>query len=162
MNEILLDKDGYKKFLDELERLKEKNISLSSVASEAYSDAVGDGWHDNFAFEETMRESRKIACLIDNMINKHKNIKIIEEEVLDKDYINIGDIVKIEFIYEEDDREIEIVKLTGNYIPNTKSEITEITLNSPLGKRLYKSRVGDILEYNINNAVIKINVIEKC
>lgn len=52
MEEILVDENGYKHFYDELERLKEFSIISASKGNEAYSDAVGDGWHDNFAFEE--------------------------------------------------------------------------------------------------------------
>jgi len=161
MEEILVDKEGYKQFLEELEILKEKNLSLSSVASEAYKDAVGDGWHDNFTFEDTMRESRKIVSQIDKMIGEQHILRIIDNGEYDKDLVNIGDVLRIEFVYNEDDNEEEVIKLTGKYIPNTNSDIKEISLNSPLGKTIFKNRIGNMLEYTVNNIVLKVKIIKK-
>ena len=36
MNEILVDKNGYKQFLDELERLKKLSLISASVGNEAF------------------------------------------------------------------------------------------------------------------------------
>lgn len=68
MEEILVDSDGRCQYYEELERLKNLSLINSSVGSESYTSSVGDWWHDNFAFEESMRESRKIASRIDRMI----------------------------------------------------------------------------------------------
>ena len=61
MEEILVTEEGYNQFLHELEKLQKLSIDNSTVGSEAYESAVGDGWHDNFSFEQNMRESRTIA-----------------------------------------------------------------------------------------------------
>ena len=47
---------------------KEECENCDWGGSESYVDAVGDGWHDNFAFEDTMRESRKIASRINKNV----------------------------------------------------------------------------------------------
>ena len=51
MEEILVDENGYKQFFEELKKLEDLSRSNSALGSEVYKDAVGDGWHDNFAFE---------------------------------------------------------------------------------------------------------------
>ena len=50
MEEIFVDENGYNQFLEELEKLKQQSLLVSSTGSKAYQDAIGDGWHDNFAF----------------------------------------------------------------------------------------------------------------
>ena len=69
----------YNQFYDELERLKELSKSNSTLGSEVYRDAIGDGWHDNFAFEQTMRDSRLIAKRIDDMLEKRKYLKVVKD-----------------------------------------------------------------------------------
>ena len=160
MSEILVDKEGYKQFYEKLEKLKNSSISNANTLSKAYNDYVGDGWHDNPAYEEAMRVNRMIDNDIKKMLEQEKNIKVIIDEY-DPKYININDIVKIEFIYSDDDIENEIIKLTGKYIPNTDLEVKEITLNSPIGKAIYKKKIEDICWYEVGNNKIKIRIVEK-
>ena len=94
MKEILVDENGYNQFLEELEKLKQQSLLISSAGSKAYQDAIGDGWHDNFAFEESMRQGRNVATRIENMLKTKQHLKIIESEAKDSNLINIGDIVK--------------------------------------------------------------------
>lgn len=155
---ILVDESGYKQFLDELEKLKNKSLSIATNGSESYKAAVGDGWHDNFDFEESMRESRTISARIDKMLMEEKKLKLVIKEKLNENIVNIGDTVKIEIIYSDDDTEIEIVTLTGKYIPNIDDEIT---LNSPLGRAIFKKKIDSINEYKVNDKVIKVKLIEK-
>ncbi len=73
MKDILVDIDGFNQYYEELNRLKDLSLSIASIGSESYAAAVGDGWQDNFAFEDTMRESRKITSRIDKMLEDEKN-----------------------------------------------------------------------------------------
>lgn len=162
MKEILVDKEGYKQFFCELERLKELSLTSASVGSEAYKDAIGDGWHDNFAFEDSMRESRAIASKIDTMLNEQPYLQIVDSDDLGEQYINIGDTIKVLVKYDIDDVEEYILKLTGKYLPDYDATIQEISLNSPLGKTLYLKKVDDELYYEINGKKVEIEVLELC
>lgn len=161
MDKILLDNIGYKQFLDKLEELKNNSNESAVAGSDAYDSAVGDGWHDNFAFEESMRESRLIAKRIDDMYDKKKNIEIIEDKVKPKDKVNLNDTIAVEIIYSDDDIEKETITLTGKYIPNTSIEPQEITINSPLGKAIYKSKIGSTQKYKVDGREITIKIISK-
>lgn len=136
MQEILVDINGYNQFFQELDRLQEISRQNSVLGSEVYQAAVGDGWHDNFAFEESMRESRMLAKRIVDMLEKKKKLKIIDDRIKDNDLINLGDTVDVEIRYSVDDIERETITLTGNYLPNTNNNLNEITLNSPMGKAI--------------------------
>ena len=160
--EILVDEEGYNQFIEELEKLKELSIDNGMVGSEAYESAVGDGWHDNFSFEQNMRESRTIAKMIDKMLDDKNKLKKIKVPKYEEDCINIGDTIKLSIKYDVDDIETETIKLTGKYIPNTKGKIPEITLNSPLGKAIYLKKITDKnIYYYVNDNKIEIEIIKK-
>ena len=164
MEEILVDENGYQQYLDEIEKMKKLSLNNLIAGSEAYNDAIGDGWHDNFAFEQTIIEDRIIATKINNLLSKKPFIKVITIENLKKEIINIGDILVLEIKYAEEEIEKIKIKLTGNYFPNTNLEdgIQEITLNSPLGKAIYKKNIkDDDINYMVLNKKIEIKVKEK-
>ena len=161
MEKILVDENGYKQFMDELEKLKQQSINNSITGSEEYKDAVGDGWHDNFAFEQSMRESRLIAKKLDDIFEKKKHLEIIKEKSRPNNVVNIGDKIILEIKYSDDDIETETIILTGNYIPDPIKDIKEITLNSPIGKAIYKAKVGKMVSYNVNGTIVEVKIISK-
>lgn len=115
MKEIIVDKEGYEQYYKELERLKNISDNNATVGSEAYKDAIGDGWHDNFAFEDSMRESRTIANKINKMLEEEKYLKVIEDNKKDNTIVNIGDTLVLKIKYNNEDYEEETLKLTGKY-----------------------------------------------
>ena len=129
MKDILVDTDGFNQYYEELNKLKDLSLSIASIGSESYADAVGDGWHDNFAFEDTIRESRKIASRINKMLEDEKNLKIVDRKSTSDDIIDIGDILMIKVIYDVDDIEKYTIKLTGKYMIDNNSIVKEISLN---------------------------------
>lgn len=160
MSEILVDKEGYNQFFEKLENLKESSTSNANTLSKSFNDYVGDGWHDNPVYEEAMRKSRMIDDDIQKMLDQQKYLKVVEDDYNDN-LVNINDVVEIEYIYSKDDKETEIIKLTGKYIPNTDLEIKEITLNSPIGKAMYKKKIGEECSYNVGNNDIKLKIIKR-
>ena len=161
MEEILVDDEGRCQYYDELEKLKNLSLINSSVGSESYTSSVGDGWHDNFAFEESMRESVKIVSRIDRMIEEEMYLKVVHRKNYHNDIIDIGDILTVLVIYDEDDKEEYTIKLTGKYLPNTDSLINEISLNSPIGRCIYLKNIYDDIYYYVNDKRIDIKVIKK-
>lgn len=161
MKEILLNKEGYQEFYEELKRLKDLSLNIASTGSEEYDSAVGDGWHDNFAFEESMRESRKIASRINKMLEEEKYLKRVEKTT-NNNLIDIGDILLVKVIYSEEDIEEYMIKLTGKYLPNTNNKIKEISLNSPIGKSIYLKDINDNnIYYYVNDKKIDIKIIRR-
>ena len=161
MKDVLVDTDGFNQYYEELNRLKDISLSIASIGSESYADAVGDGWHDNFAFEDTMRESRKIASRINKMLEDEKYLKIVDKKSNSDDIIDIGDILKIKVIYDIDDIEEYTVKLTGKYMIDNNAKIKEISLNSPIGRSIYLKNINDDIGYYVNDKKISIKIINK-
>lgn len=162
MKDILVDTDGFNQYYEELNRLKELSLSIASIGSESYADAVGDGWHDNFAFEDTMRESRKIASRINKILEDEKYLKIVDKKSTSDDIIDIGDILTIRVIYDIDDIEEYTIKLTGKYKIDNNVKIKEISLNSPIGRSIYLKNINDNnISYYVNDKKISIKIINK-
>ena len=161
MKDVLVDIDGFNQYYEELNRLKDISLSIASIGSESYADAVGDGWHDNFAFEDTMRESRKIASRINKMLEDEKYLKIVDKKSTSDDIIDVGDILKIKVIYDIDDIEEYTIKLTGKYMIDNNAKIKEISLNSPIGKSIYLKNINDDIGYYVNDKKISIKIINK-
>ena len=162
MKDVLVDIDGFNQYYEELNRLKDISLSIASIGSESYADAVGDGWHDNFAFEDTMRESRKIASRINKMLEDEKYLKIVDKKSTSDDIIDIGDILKIKVIYDIDDIEEYTIKLTGKYMIDNNAKIKEISLNSPIGRSIYLKNINDDdIGYYVNDKKIGIKIIKR-
>ena len=161
MKDVLVDTEGFNQYYEELNRLKDISLSIASIGSESYADAVGDGWHDNFAFEDTMRESRKIASRINKMLDDEKYLKIVDKKSNSDDIIDIGDILKIKVIYDIDDIEEYTIKLTGKYMIDNNAKIKEISLNSPIGRSIYLKNINDDIGYYVNDKKISIKIINK-
>lgn len=151
MKDVLVDTEGFNQYYEELNRLKDLSLSIASIGSESYADAVGDGWHDNFAFEDTMRESRKIASRINKMLEDEKYLKIVDKKSNSDDIIDIGDILKIKVIYDIDDIEEFTYKDYDEYI---------IDNNIRIGKQKnsnFLERVSLINKKNIKNIDVSLN-----
>lgn len=162
MKDILVDIDGFNQYYEELNKLKDLSLSIASIGSESYADAVGDGWHDNFAFEDTMRESRKIASKINKMLEDEKYLKIVDKKSTSDDIIDIGDILKIKVIYDIDDIEEYTIKLTGKYMMDNNAKIKEVSLNSPIGRSIYLKNINDDdIGYYVNDKKISIKIIRR-
>lgn len=162
MKGVLVDTDGFNQYYEELNRLKDISLSIASIGSESYADAVGDGWHDNFAFEDTIRESRKNASRINKMLEDEKYLKIVDKKSTSDDIIDIGDILKIKVIYDIDDIEEYTIKLTGKYMIDNNAKIKEVSLNSPIGRSIYLKNINDNdIGYYVNDKRISIKIIRK-
>lgn len=162
MKDILVDIDEFNQYYEELNKLKDLSLSIASIGSEFYADAVGDGWHDNFAFEDTMRESGKIASRINKMLENEKYLKIVDKKSTSDDIIDIGDILKIKVIYDIDDIEEYTIKLTGKYMMDNNAKIKEVSLNSPIGISIYLKNINDNdTHYYVNDIRISIKIIRK-
>ena len=159
MKEILVDKNGYEQFFEEFDKLKMSLTSNAAHGSEVYADAVGDGWHDNFAYEEAMRQEKMIQTKVMEMTKQKDLLKIIDTIPYSDEYVCIGDKIEVSIKYNDDDYEVEVIKLTGKFRPN--DEENEISLNSPMGNAILRKTIGDTVEYKVNNKKIEVNILRK-
>ena len=155
---LKMTKEGYEEQLEILEKLCKQFQENEQAMTRAYKNSSGDGAHDNAEFEELLGLERRLAKQINNQKEKIKNIEIINIELLEDDVINIGDTVKINMIFSEDDTEDMQIMLVGT---DGKINENKVSINSPLGKAIYKQKIGSLNSYNVNNNKIFIEILEK-
>ena len=162
MEEILVDENGYKQFFEELKRLEDLSRSNSALGSEVYKDAVGDGWHDNFAFDEANMQERMILGQLRECYLKLERAEIVEKHD-DDTLVDVNDIVTVDMIFGPDDSEELEFKLVGSVGAHTsdKSGIQEVSINSPLGKSVYHKKVGEKASYKVESRVFNVEIISK-
>jgi transcription elongation GreA/GreB family factor len=152
---IYLDEEGYKEYLDSIEKLKEKLTNNSKGKTESYYAAVGDGWHDNFAYEDANRQETMIVSEINKLKDNLPKIEIIKRGN-NRNIIDIDDEVTLEIDYGTG-KETNTYKL----IAHNPTRDTDISINSPLGKAIYKRKVNDTVSYNVGNNAFMVKIINK-
>lgn len=157
MDKIYLDQNGYNEYLKEIENIKKK-ITANSGDITIYQsdDAYGDGWHDNFAYEQAIKKENSLFHELEKKIQGLQNIEIIEE-TFDEGIVRLNSIVNLIF---DDSNEIETFKLIGNTVSKKIGCIQAITLNSPLGKSIYKKIKNERFEYEIGDKKISGYIVD--
>lgn len=157
---IKLNKQGYE---DCLKAIAEKERQLADLRMYKGTDAIfqGDNWHDNPTLYQAELQERGLMLEIAEMKQKLQNVEIVEN-LGDEELIDIGDVVKIDMIFSEDDREEEIFKLVAT-TPELRfdAEIKEVSINSPIGNAMYHKKVGEIATYKVQDRTFTIQIKEK-
>ena len=158
---IKLNKQGYEDYLKVLE---EKERQLAELRMYKGKDAIfqGDNWHDNPTLYQAELQERGLMLEIAEMRhNLQYNIEIVEK-LDNEELVDIGDVVKIDMIFSEDDREESIFKLVGTAPDfDMNAEIQEVSINSPIGKAMYHKKVGEIATYQVQDRTFTLQIKEK-
>ena len=158
MSKIYLDKLGYENYLKSLEDIK-KEIDENAKLMSLYvsDDAYGDGWHDNFAYEETMRKEAELFQKYNKKKSMLKDIVIIDKKSNGTVSLNM----KVELLF-IDDETVEEYIITGDI--NSNIDDNSITINSPLGSAIYGKKIGDKVSYKVGDNTYNVEIlgIEAC
>lgn len=153
MDKIVVDQKGYNQFYEELEKLKQLSLNVACASSESYNDAIGDGWHDNFDFEDSIRTSRYIASKIDKMKQGEQHLEIIDNINLGEEYINIDDCFEIEIMYDEADLEATLMCTITKENYNKVLEMCEFAIKHKVRSIRFFNylKIGNALELSEDN-----------
>ena len=157
---IYLDQEGYNQLLQELEQLKKELAENNLEKGEAYSGAVGDGWHDNFAFDEANRRERLLLGRIKECYERLNSVVIVARTE-DDDVIDFGDMVNINMVFAPDDIENCWIELVGVSTSHSNGDIQKVSINSPLGKAIYHKHIGEKTDYEVNKHKIIVEILAK-
>lgn len=148
---MLLSMEGINQ-IDKL--IKEESTKLKSIQKEKAEAFQNDtnSWHDNSSYDIAVEKENKAFDEI-NRLSKIKFEAEVVEPHYEKDKIDIGDEIKVSV----KDDEFTVV-LTGKFIADKKAD--EITLNSPLGKAIYKRCVGEIVDYKVGEQINRVKIME--
>lgn len=154
---IYLDQEGYEKFKKEIEGLKAKLASIDVERGTACSDAIGDSWHDNFAYDEAVRKENFTVNQLKEKLEELERVVIIEKSN-DKNLIEIGDTVVVDMISPTGAVKEHVIKIVASFDLSAGEGVRVVSIESPIGKAIYHKHVGDRSAYIVNGNSFTINI----
>lgn len=73
--------------------------------------------------------------------------------------VNLGDVVELNLIFDEDDQERMLMRLGTVRRNNTDDGIDVISVESPLGEAIYKQEVGKVVPYQVNKNTFHAEIL---
>ena len=154
--EILLTAAGIKELEDELEHLKvvgRQEIKEKIQVALSFGDLS-----ENSEYDEARNDQGKLEARISEIENILARAKLIDEDALSTDIIQMGSRVTIKDVEYGDIFKYQIISSTST----SKDKGTDYLTSdeSPVAKALIGHAVGDIVEVEAPVGVIKYEVIE--
>lgn len=137
-DKIYLDEDGLLDFYNRLDKIKKELEEIGLEKAEAYQAVVGDGWHDNAAFEEAVRkEQSKQAEKRELVSQKVRILPISLHAIVGK--VDLYD--KVSIVINGKDTGPSLILVTRSVQMSEMGLYT--TVNGPLGRALYNKGVDE-------------------
>lgn len=150
---IILTSDGLKNLEDELENLKVvRRAEVAVKIKEARSQ--GD-LSENAEYDAAKEEQAEIETRISTIEKMLRNVEVIEEDKLNKNKVNLGNTVKL---YDEEFEEEVTYTIVGSAEADPKAG--RISNESPLGITLIGRGIGDEIEVNAPDGIIRFKLLE--
>lgn len=150
---IILTSDGLRKLEEELENLKvvrRAEVAVKIKEARAQGDLSENAEYDAAKEEQAEIESRIVV--IEKML---RNVEVIEESDLNQNKINLGNTIKL---YDVEFEEEVVYTLVGS--AEADPQQGRISNESPLGIALIGHEVGDEVDVDAPDGVIKFKVLE--
>ncbi len=157
-NVIYLTKQGYEDIKKELEELKKRRMEIAAKIADAQ--ALGD-LSENAEYQSARMEQSINEGRIMELEHILKYAVIIEEEVQpaagSQAVVTVGSKIKIK--EHTDDGVVEkVYHIVGSHEANPSEG--KISNESPIGKALLGSKVGDIVEIQLPKGTIKCEIVD--
>ncbi|GKX28352.1 transcription elongation factor GreA [Vallitalea longa] len=150
---VILTYGGLRELEDELQNLK---VFRRKDVAEKIKDARAQGdLSENAEYDAAKEEQGEIETRIVEIEKILKNAEVVDEEEISLDIISVGCKVKIYDLEFEEEIDYAIVGSTEADPLNYK-----ISNESPVGSALIGSKVGDLVEVETPNGVIRVKVLD--
>ncbi len=151
--QTVLTSDGLKKLEEELDELK--SVKRREVA-EKIKVALGYGdLSENSEYDEAKNEQGLIEARIAEIEATLKNVKIIDEDNLSTEHVQLGNTVTVKDIEED---EILVLHIVGS--KEVDMAAGKISDESPIGKALMGHAKGDTVEVEAPAGIFKFEIID--
>jgi len=149
----ILTYEGLKKYEEELQELKV--VKRREVAQKIKEAREQGDLSENEEYDAAKDEQRDIEARIEELEKILKNAEVVDEDEVELDRINIGCKVKILDVEYNEELEYKIVGST-----EANSLKGKISNESPVGKALIGSKVGDTISVETPAGVFQYKVLE--
>lgn len=151
--QYILTYEGLKEREEELEYLK--SVRRAEVAETIKQARAYGDLSENSEYDEAKDEQAKLEIRIATLENLLKNVKIIDEDDIDTNTVNVGSKVKVHAIETGDSSIYAIVGSTEADPLGGK-----ISDESPIGRALIGHKVGDKVSISVPIGTITMEIIE--
>ena len=151
--QVFLTAEGLVKIEDELDNLKSvkrKEVAARIKVALSFGDISENSEYDQAKNEQAQLEER--IAKLENML---RNAKIIDEDEITTDKVSIGSRVVVKDL--EFDEEMEYVLVGSAEADPYEGRISN---ESPLGSALIGHKIGEIIEVNVPDGVIKYEILK--
>ena len=149
----ILTYEGLKKYEEELQDLKV--VKRREVAQKIKEAREQGDLSENAEYDAAKDEQRDIEARIEELEKILKNAEVVDEDEVDLERINIGCKVKILDVEYNEELEYKIVGST-----EANSLKGKISNESPVGKALIGTKVGDVINVETPAGVFQYKVLE--
>jgi len=151
--QTVLTSEGLKKLEEELDELK--GVKRREVA-EKIKIALGYGdLSENSEYDEAKNEQGLIEARIAEIEATLKNVKIIDEDSLSTEHVQLGNTVTVKDI--EEDETLVLYIVGSKEVDIEKNKISD---ESPIGRALMGRTKGEIVEVEAPMGAYKLEIIE--
>ena len=150
--QLLVTEEGLKKMEEEFEYLKtvkRKEIIDTIGVARAFGDLS-----ENSEYDEAKNEQAKVEARIMELEEQLKNIKVVDENEIKTDEVNIGNKVKV--LNVNLNKEI-IYSLVGSTEADPFN--FKVSDESPIGRVLVGAKKGDVVEYETPKGTFKLEIL---
>lgn len=154
--EILLTSQGLKELEDELEYLR---VTGRQEIKEKIQVALGYGdLSENSEYDEARNDQGKLEARISEIEDILSRAKLIDEDALSTDIIQMGSKVTIKDMEYGDVYKYQIISSTSTSKDKGADYLTSD--ESPVAKALIGHKVGDVVEVEAPMGIVKYEVME--
>jgi transcription elongation factor GreA len=150
---VILTQEGIRNLEEELENLKVvRRAEVAVKIKEARSQ--GD-LSENAEYDAAKEEQAEIETRIGVIENMLRNAQVINEDELDKTKVSLGSKVTL---YDEEFDEDEVYSIVGS--AEADPQDGKISNESPLGRALIGHGVGEEINVDAPDGIIKYRIVE--
>ena len=157
-DEILLTQEGYDKLeaeRDELVSVRRKEVSERLKEAISYGDLT-----ENAEYDAAKNEQAELEERIHRLETMMRNAKIINEDEVTGEYVNVGLRVTVEDVDSKESMDFIIV---GSTEADPFAEPAKISNESEVGKNLLGKKIGETVEITVPDGILhyRITAISK-
>ena len=150
---IYFDEEGLKAYKKSIDNLIKNVDRINNEISKLRKDKKIDEANDLYKIKD------ELLARIEDKQNTLTLVKLIEKQN-SENILDLGDTATIELDFGDDDKETCLIKLVSvdSY---TENDLECVSINSPLGRALYRKNIGEKTYYMVNNNKVNVTLLKK-
>lgn len=151
--QIVVTESSYQKLKEELDYLK--NVKRKEAAENVgIARSFGD-LSENSEYDEAKNEQAKIEAQISELEETINHAKVISDHEIQTDMVSVGICVTVHDM--DFDEEVEYQIVSSREVNPLENKISD---QSPIGKALIGTKVGDIVSVDVPDGVAKFKILK--